>query len=292
MADPLVHPKLARAMASAGAAMCAGAQAMPAPWDVGLFVVGWCVAYAGGAQLQQPEWLKGRQVVELAAVPVLMALGGLAGAVSVWKPHLREVMGAVAVVCAVLAGKARQEAVVLPPGIKSLALALLCAGALQGCAHKAPAPDDDPEPCPAEIAALDAAGCREVSTNPDAASDEVLMRCGELVTAARACRKKAASGPPAHELMAEAPESIPAPAQPQGPPSTACRQLDDARLFWGVWAKVCSTLTGGAGAGALATTGDPQRVVGGAGIGLLACAVATSYLETELAMRHTTQCGR
>jgi hypothetical protein len=105
------------------------------------------------------------------------------------------------------------------------------------------------------------------------------------------CAHKAASAPPAHELVSEAPESTSAPeAIPERPPDH-CRRLDDARLFWGVWSKVCGTLTGGAGAGAIATTGDPQRVVGLSGLGLLACAVATGYLETELAVRHTAQCS-
>lgn len=107
---------------------------------------------------------------------------------------------------------------------------------------------------------------------------------------AQGCAHKAASGPPARELVAEAPDPTPQPDAAQEPPTSACKRLDDARLFWGVWSKVCGTLSGGAAAGTVATAGDPQKVVGLSGLGLLACSVATGYLETELAVRHTRQC--
>lgn len=113
-----------------------------------------------------------------------------------------------------------------------------------------------------------------------------------LAGLAQGCAHKAAGGPPAATLLSDATEPQPLPEQPPEPPSAACKRLDDARLFWGVWAKVCGTLSGGAAAGTVATAGDPQKVVGISGLGLLACSVATGYLETELAVRHTRQCPR
>ncbi len=232
---PLVHPKWARAMASAGAAMAAGAQALPNPWDVGLFVVGWCVAYAGGAQLQQPEWLKGRQVVELAAVPVLLALGGLAGAVSVWTPHLREIMGAVAVVCAVLAGKARQEAQHVPvvrngawpgPGDSEalrragkLVVLLLCAGALHGCATTRMLAEAPPEEVPHTLApALETKGLTDEEREKECRHTYFWrLVAGVFADGCLVLAGGSAAGAVATACAAPAPTATPKPAPTQAP---------------------------------------------------------------------------